>query len=148
MGTDDGGLPPSYLSIEGHKKCLSSHVAAPEDTHQSVCLPMVQPQDCPPEAYIKLSEVVKNGKIQPCNGPLIGPGGIPPSYLSIEGHKKCLSSHVTAPEDTHETVCLPWEQPQDCPTEAWEKLADVGQNGIIEPCHEQTPDGNYNKIIF
>ena len=85
VGTDGAGLPPSYLGIEGHKQCLSSHVAAAEDTHESVCLPMVQPKDCLPEAYMKLAVVVANGEIQPCGVSLTGaagtgikgPGGMP-----------------------------------------------------------------------
>ena len=65
--------------------------------------------------------------------------------MSIEGHQNCLSSHVSNPEDTHKSVCLPNEQPRNCTTESWQKLTSLGEDGddeILETCHIQNTNGN------
>jgi len=61
------GMPPKYLSIKGHRECLSSHFLNPQDTFKSVCIPKIQPQACLEESWSKLKELAGNGKIGMCN---------------------------------------------------------------------------------
>ena len=60
-------MPPKYLSIKGHRECLSSHFLNPQDTFKSVCIPKIQPQACLEESWSKLKEIAGNGKIGMCN---------------------------------------------------------------------------------
>ena len=60
-------MPPKYLSIEGHRECLSSHFSNPQDTFKSVCIPKIQPKACLEDSWSKLKELAENGKIGMCN---------------------------------------------------------------------------------
>ena len=74
-------MPPKYLSIEGHRECLSSHISNPQDTFKSVCIPKIQPQACLGESWSKLKELAGNGKIKLCNSEETK--GIIPTFIFI-----------------------------------------------------------------
>ena len=74
-------MPPKYLSIEGHRECLSSHISNPQDTFKSVCIPKIQPQACLEESWSKLKELAVNGKIKMCNSEETK--GIIPTFIFI-----------------------------------------------------------------
>ena len=50
-----GALPPKYLSVEGHQKCLGSHQAS--ESHRAVCIPATKPGDCNDDAWTELKNV-------------------------------------------------------------------------------------------
>lgn len=58
---------------------------------------------------------------------VLGPGGLPPAYLSIKGWQNCLGSHHRHLGDsvaTHSEHCLPRKQPTDCEDEAFQRLVE------------------------
>ena len=66
------GVPPRYLSVEGHRECLSSHTANPQDTFKSICIPKTQPEACLGNSWTKLIEMAQSGMIQRCNNGIKG----------------------------------------------------------------------------
>ena len=66
-----------------------------------------------------------------------GSNGMPPRYLSVEGHRECLSSHTANPQDTFKSICIPKAQPKACLGNSWMKLIDMAQNGMIQRCNNE-----------
>ena len=59
-------------------------------------------------------------------------GGLPPAYLSIDGHEDCLGEYSPSPVST--AVCLPSTRPSDCQRRAWFQL-----QGKLLNCPEEPP---------
>ena len=130
-------LPPKYLSIDGHKDCLSSHSPRVGATHTEICLPSSKPSSCSAASWDKLKDEVSARRIDKCNQPvqiLGGQSGLPPSYLSITGHGECLSSHTSTPGASHNEVCIPKSKPEDCTSEAWQNLSTELSQGNLKQC--------------
>ena len=65
-------MPPRYLSVEGHRECLSSHAANSQDSFKSICIPKTQPKACLGNSWMKLIELAQSGMIQRCNNEMKG----------------------------------------------------------------------------
>ena len=65
-------------------------------------------------------------------------GGLPPAYLSIEGHEDCLGEYSPSPVST--AVCLPSTRPSDCQRRAWFEL-----KGKLVNCPEEPVIGGIGK---
>lgn len=61
-----------------------------------------------------------------CAGP-----ALPPAYLEVADHELC-----TGEEEQGEmtAVCLPLEQPADCPTSSWEDLNALEGDDVLGDC--------------
>ena len=130
-----GALPPKYLSVAGHKDCLGSHTPFEGATHTSICFPDGRPSSCLEDSWDKLKEEVNAGNIEKCKPKMVGGQfGLPPSYLGIQGHEKCMSSHSTTSGGSHNEVCVPKAKPQGCTTEAWDKLKEEVTQGKLDQC--------------
>ena len=130
-----GSLPPKYLSVTGHKECLNSHTPFKGATHTTVCLPSGRPSSCLEDSWDKLKEEVFEGRIEKCRPQILGgQSGLPPTYLGIQGHEKCLSSHSTISGGSHNEVCVPKAKPQACTSEAWSKLTEELTQGKLDQC--------------
>ena len=73
---------------------------------------------------------------------------MPPKYLSVEGHRACLSSHTSNPQDTFKSICIPNSQPPTCFAESWSKLKEMAGNGIIEACNNEEIQGKISIKIL
>jgi len=122
-----GGLPPAYLSIDGHEDCLGEYSPSPVST--AVCLPSSRPDQCIPPAWTELQQKF-NGENCPEEPVIGGIGGLPPAYLSIDGHEDCLGEYSPSPVST--AVCLPSTRPSDCQRRAWFQL-----KGKLVNCPEE-----------
>jgi hypothetical protein len=103
-GRKKRALPPKYLSVSGHSDCLSSHTPYSGATHTEICLPRGKPTPCIADSWDKLKVEVDGGRIEKCKQILGGTSGLPPSYLSIQGHEKCLRSQSTTPGASHKEI--------------------------------------------
>ena len=132
-----GSLPPKYLSISGHQQCLESHSPRAGATHTEICLPSSRPASCIEDSWDQLKEEVYGGRIEKCRQTIQSVGGqfgLPPAYLTIDGHKKCLSSHSTSPGASHNEICVPKSKPSGCVTDAWEALNTLVNQGDLSLC--------------
>ena len=119
-----GGLPPTYLSVIGHEDCLGSYEVGPV---RIKCLPKDKPSTCSNVIWKELNKVWEGNKCpydndesydealdRPKN--IGGTGGIPPSYLSVEGHEDCLGTYDAPPT---RIKCLPLKKPSACSKDIW-----------------------------
>jgi hypothetical protein len=85
-------LPTSVQSISGSKECLRLFQIT--ESHQESCLPLTRPQGCTQEAFEALQDLAFSAQL-PRDARQTGPAvaGLPPAYLSVEGHQLCLGSH-------------------------------------------------------
>merc|ERR1711936_910476 len=120
---------PEFLSIDGHEDCLGKYSPSPVST--AVCLPSSRPDQCIPPAWTELQQKF-NGENCPEEPVIGGIGGLPPAYLSIDGHEDCLGEYSPSPVST--AVCLPSTRPSDCQRRAWFQL-----KGKLENCPEEPP---------
>ena len=130
-------LPPKYLSIDGHQDCLSDHSPTIGASHREICLPSSKPLSCSTIAWDKLKVEVSARRVDQCRQTiqtLGGQSGLPPSYLSIDGHGDCLSSHSSMPGGGHDEVCIPRSKPQSCTSGAWQKLETELSQGNLNQC--------------
>ena len=132
-------LPPPYLSIEGHGKCLQTYQGS---SHSEKCMPRTRPVGCDFRAWRKLLEVFEG------IGCPVRLGGstsaLPPAYLSVSGHQDCLSSHQ--PRDaSHTEKCIPQSQPGNCLDAAWTELQNVFE-GIVCPAVKRTLVGGESSL--
>ena len=129
-----GSLPPSYLSIDGHRRCLRSHSSVPGDSHKEVCLPKRKPILCASETWEKLEKEFDQGNIKQCRLPAIGfPNkpilgrriqALPPKYLQVDGYRHCTRGFEAS--DSHTEHCLPLTKPeQPCTDQAYKQLLQI-----------------------
>ena len=109
-------LPPPYLSVDGHQRCLATFQASA--THTERCLPLKPLTECPVETWAELQAVLAEGK--PVQKKKIAARAVQPSYLSVEGHQLCLGDFQAS--ETHREKCLPLQKPLECSQEAWDLL--------------------------
>ena len=123
-------LPPMYLSVPGHAACLGVHQASP--SHTEKCLPNDKPAGCPENTWNDLTDVFEGIRC-PKAARSGAPTGLPPAYLSVEGHQTCLDVHQASL--THSEKCLPQDQPEACSDDAWQKLEKVFDGIQCPPVH-------------
>ena len=80
-------LPPKYLAIDGHEDCTVSYKIS---SSSALCFPLSKPPSCSDASWQSLGKAygVNNGISERIN--IGGIGGLPPAYLSVEGHEDCL----------------------------------------------------------
>ena len=113
-------VAPSYLSIEGHEKCLDIH-----NNGQYIvkCLPEAQPVECSKEIWERVKDSFI-GTPCPTQPILLGIGGTPPAHLGVDGFQNCLETFEAGP--SHTELCLPSSRPTACKAESWKKLKHEG----------------------
>ena len=75
------------MSIDGHEDCTVSYKIS---TSTALCFPLSKPPSCSDASWQNLGNAygVNNGISERIN--IGGIGGLPPAYLSVEGHEDCL----------------------------------------------------------
>ena len=113
-------VTPPYLLIEGHQLCLDTHS---NGQYTVKCLPETKPAYCSTEVWERVQESFTG---IPCPNPanLLGVGGAPPAYLSVNGFQDCLGSFQAS--DSHEELCLPAGRPTTCNSTSWKQLKNDG----------------------
>ena len=127
------GLPPAYLSVEGHRDCLGTQIIGGS---KQLCLLNKKPWKCAQEAFDTLQEVFKGEVCQDQNQKqditVGGINGLPPTYLSVPNHRDCLGTEKSS-RGGH--LCLLKSRPWNCPQESFDQLQEVFQGDF---CQDQT----------
>ena len=113
-------VAPAYLSIEGHEKCLDAHS---NGQYTVKCLPEKIPTNCSTEIWDRVKDSFA-GIPCPKSASLLGVGGAPPAYLSVDGFQDCLEKFKAS--SSHEELCLPASRPTSCKPESWKTLKHDG----------------------
>ena len=116
----DGGscAPPEYLSIPGYDLCLTPD----QHTLYGWCKPQYRPAECLSSSWVSI-EAIFNGGSCPSKKILIGEdlGALPPDYLFLEDHQKCLKVYQQSGA-SYQEKCLPKIKPRECSIETWQSL--------------------------
>ena len=109
-------LPPAYINEIAYDQCLEKY-SPPGRNHTEYCLPATKPDDCLELSWDKIQNSF-DGEDCPSNEEI---SGLPPAYLDVKGHQKCLKEHYL-PGESHAALCLPESRPNKCRKKPYKKL--------------------------